>query len=141
MLKFVFRINKERTRITGAICGLGYIESTGYPILPEHDMEVVFDVEFSKEDIQAVIWSLLFITYFDYYSQFLLDTMTYPSLIRNIFIFQTPWEVFVGVSVPELKKHFDLEAVNLMKYVTLLFQYCINIASMLQPSNAIMLFS
>jgi len=49
-----YRISKDRTRITGAICGLGYVEGTGYPILPEHDMEVVFDVEFTKEDIQTV---------------------------------------------------------------------------------------
>lgn len=52
--KFFYRINKERTKITGALCGLGFIEGTGQAILPEHDMEVVFDVEFTKDDIQKV---------------------------------------------------------------------------------------
>ena len=36
------------------------MEGSGYPILPEHDMEVTFDVEFSKEDVQMVGYILYF---------------------------------------------------------------------------------
>eukprot|EP00794_Sanderia_malayensis_P020227 gene20227-22203_t len=45
-----FRLDKTNSRYIGAICGLGYIEETGSPIMPEHDIEVSFDVKFTKFD-------------------------------------------------------------------------------------------
>eukprot|EP00795_Rhopilema_esculentum_P002873 gene2873-1110_t len=49
-----YRLSKDKKRIIGAICGLGYMESSNIPILPEHDMEVTFDVEFTLNDVQMV---------------------------------------------------------------------------------------
>ncbi len=39
-----FRSDEKRTRLTGAICGLGYDkERHNQPLYPEHDMEITFD--------------------------------------------------------------------------------------------------
>ena len=54
-------MDKKRTRYIGALCGLGYVEETGAAIMPEHDMEVTFNVEFNKTDVIMVsrnIWIL-----------------------------------------------------------------------------------
>lgn len=70
MTSFDYRINKERTKIIGAICGLGYADSTSSAILPEHDMEVAFDVEFSRNDVSDVSKSrdvLCFVSLFHCY--------------------------------------------------------------------------
>uniref|UniRef100_A0A3B3BJJ2 ATP-dependent RNA helicase TDRD9 n=1 Tax=Oryzias melastigma TaxID=30732 RepID=A0A3B3BJJ2_ORYME len=45
------RTDKERTCYTGALCGLGYNSQTKEVILPEHDIELEFDVRFDVEDI------------------------------------------------------------------------------------------
>jgi len=45
-----FRTDRERTRYTGALCGLG-CHHNGYPIFAEHDMEIVFDTLLKQEDI------------------------------------------------------------------------------------------
>uniref|UniRef100_A0A3P9KJB0 ATP-dependent RNA helicase TDRD9 n=1 Tax=Oryzias latipes TaxID=8090 RepID=A0A3P9KJB0_ORYLA len=45
------RTDKERTCYTGALCGLGYNSQTHEVILPEHDIELEFDVKFDVEDI------------------------------------------------------------------------------------------
>lgn len=49
-----FRTDKERTCYTGALCGLGYNSQTHEVILPEHDIELEFDVKFDVEDIIEV---------------------------------------------------------------------------------------
>uniref|UniRef100_A0A8C9WQN2 ATP-dependent RNA helicase TDRD9 n=1 Tax=Scleropages formosus TaxID=113540 RepID=A0A8C9WQN2_SCLFO len=48
------RTNEERTCFTGALCGLGWSVHTHEPILPEHDIEITFDVRFDVEDITEV---------------------------------------------------------------------------------------
>ena len=43
-----FRADAKRTRLTGAICGLGYDrERRNQSFYPEHDMEIAFDTEIS----------------------------------------------------------------------------------------------
>lgn len=42
-----FRADANRTRLTGAICGLGYDRKrNNQSFYPEHDMEIAFDTEF-----------------------------------------------------------------------------------------------
>ena len=40
-----FRADANRTRLTGAICGLGYDRKRNQSFYPEHDMELAFDSE------------------------------------------------------------------------------------------------
>lgn len=42
------------TYYTGALCGLGYDSATGNGLYPEHDMEIIFDVEITKDDLGMV---------------------------------------------------------------------------------------
>ncbi|KAM7164885.1 ATP-dependent RNA helicase TDRD9 isoform 2-T2 [Macrochelys suwanniensis] len=39
---------------TGVLCGLGWNQSLGTPLLPEHDMELAFDVQFGVDDIVEI---------------------------------------------------------------------------------------
>ncbi|XP_068195445.1 ATP-dependent RNA helicase TDRD9 [Antennarius striatus] len=48
------RTNEERTRYTGALCGLGWNSQTGEGVLPEHDIDLAFDVKFDVEDITEI---------------------------------------------------------------------------------------
>ncbi|TKS86578.1 putative ATP-dependent RNA helicase TDRD9 [Collichthys lucidus] len=48
------RTDKERTCYTGALCGLGWNSQTNEAILPEHDIELTFDVKFDVEDITEI---------------------------------------------------------------------------------------
>lgn len=48
------RVDQDGKSYTGALCGLGWSPATGAPILPEHDMELAFDVRFSVEDVVEV---------------------------------------------------------------------------------------
>ncbi|XP_061087856.1 ATP-dependent RNA helicase TDRD9 [Conger conger] len=48
------RTNEERTCFTGALCGLGWSPLTQEGILPEHDIELAFDVKFDVEDITEI---------------------------------------------------------------------------------------
>ncbi|KAM3849979.1 ATP-dependent RNA helicase TDRD9-like [Diretmus argenteus] len=48
------RTNGERTCYTGALCGLGWNSRTEEAILPEHDMELTFDVKFDVEDLTEI---------------------------------------------------------------------------------------
>ncbi|XP_070698843.1 ATP-dependent RNA helicase TDRD9 [Pempheris klunzingeri] len=48
------RTNEERTCYTGALCGLGWNDQTQESILPEHDIELAFDVKFDVEDITEI---------------------------------------------------------------------------------------
>ena len=44
-----FHTDATRTRLTGAICGLGYDrERNCQSLYPEHDMEIVFDTEIDQ---------------------------------------------------------------------------------------------
>lgn len=46
--------NEERTCYTGALCGLGWNSQMQEGILPEHDIELAFDVKFDVEDVTEV---------------------------------------------------------------------------------------
>ncbi|XP_029316166.1 LOW QUALITY PROTEIN: ATP-dependent RNA helicase TDRD9 [Cottoperca gobio] len=48
------RTDEERTCYTGALCGLGWNGQTQKGILPEHDIELTFDVKFDVEDITEI---------------------------------------------------------------------------------------
>ncbi|KAL4656333.1 putative ATP-dependent RNA helicase TDRD9 [Arapaima gigas] len=48
------RTNAERTCFTGALCGLGWNAHTQEPVLPEHDIELAFDVKFDVEDATKI---------------------------------------------------------------------------------------
>ncbi|XP_034432345.1 ATP-dependent RNA helicase TDRD9 isoform X2 [Hippoglossus hippoglossus] len=48
------RTNEEGTCYTGALCGLGCNSQAQEGILPEHDIELVFDVKFDVEDITEI---------------------------------------------------------------------------------------
>ncbi|PSN47186.1 putative ATP-dependent RNA helicase spindle-E [Blattella germanica] len=48
------RVNKDRTRYTGALCGLGYHQEINEPIFPEHDMEITFDTEITVNDLENI---------------------------------------------------------------------------------------
>ncbi|XP_061700234.1 ATP-dependent RNA helicase TDRD9 isoform X2 [Syngnathoides biaculeatus] len=48
------RTNEEKTYFTGALCGLGWNNETKKGILPEHDIEIAFDVKFDVEDITEI---------------------------------------------------------------------------------------
>lgn len=52
-----FSTNEERTCYTGALCGLGWNSQTQEGILPEHDIELAFDVKFDVEDITEVTYA------------------------------------------------------------------------------------
>lgn len=49
-----FRIDQNGKYYTGVLCGLGWNPTTGASILPEHDMELAFDVQLSVEDVVEV---------------------------------------------------------------------------------------
>ena len=55
----LYRTDPERTRFTGALCGLGWDHNSGGAALPENDIEVAFDTAFDAEDISSVsiLWS------------------------------------------------------------------------------------
>ncbi|XP_061650873.1 ATP-dependent RNA helicase TDRD9 isoform X1 [Phyllopteryx taeniolatus] len=48
------RTDEEKTHFTGVLCGLGWNNETQEGILPEHDMEMAFDVKFDVEDITEI---------------------------------------------------------------------------------------
>ncbi|XP_022606674.1 ATP-dependent RNA helicase TDRD9 [Seriola dumerili] len=48
------RTDEERTCYTGALCGLGWNSQTQAGVLPEHDIELAFDVKFDVEDITEI---------------------------------------------------------------------------------------
>ncbi|KAK2567406.1 ATP-dependent RNA helicase TDRD9 [Acropora cervicornis] len=45
------RTDPEKRQYTGALVGLGYDPITGYALLPDHDSELVFEVEITQDDI------------------------------------------------------------------------------------------
>ncbi|XP_012579883.1 PREDICTED: putative ATP-dependent RNA helicase TDRD9 [Condylura cristata] len=48
------RVDRGGACYTGVLCGLGWNPTTRTPILPEHDIELAFDVQFSVEDIMEI---------------------------------------------------------------------------------------
>ncbi|TRZ03643.1 hypothetical protein DNTS_008603 [Danionella cerebrum] len=48
------RTNDDGTCFTGALCGLGWNSFSGEAVLPEHDIEIAFDVKFGIEDITEI---------------------------------------------------------------------------------------
>ncbi|XP_075282799.1 ATP-dependent RNA helicase TDRD9 [Opisthocomus hoazin] len=48
------RVDKSGKYFTGVLCGLGWSQACGAPLLPENDMELVFDVHFGVEDISEI---------------------------------------------------------------------------------------
>ena len=62
-LPYVFacsRTDPEKRQYTGALVGLGYDPTTGYALLPDHDSELVFEVEITQDDIIQVRVELYF---------------------------------------------------------------------------------
>lgn len=47
-------MNEEGTCYTGALCGLGWDTHSQEAMLPDHDMELTFDVMLDVEDIIEV---------------------------------------------------------------------------------------
>ncbi|XP_019725760.1 ATP-dependent RNA helicase TDRD9 isoform X2 [Hippocampus comes] len=48
------RTNVDKTRYIGALCGLGWNSETQKGVLPDHDIELAFDVKFDFEDITEI---------------------------------------------------------------------------------------
>ncbi|XP_039392318.1 ATP-dependent RNA helicase TDRD9 isoform X5 [Mauremys reevesii] len=48
------RVDESGRSFTGVLCGLGWNQSLGTPLLPEHDMELAFDVQFGMDDIVEI---------------------------------------------------------------------------------------
>ncbi|GFR80112.1 tudor domain-containing protein 1 [Elysia marginata] len=48
-----YRTDPQRKEYIGALCGLGYDEDS-LPILPDHDIELTFETEFTTQDIAMV---------------------------------------------------------------------------------------
>ncbi|XP_075609122.1 ATP-dependent RNA helicase TDRD9 [Balearica regulorum gibbericeps] len=48
------RADKSGKYFTGVLCGLGWSQTCGAPLLPENDMELTFDVHFGVEDISEI---------------------------------------------------------------------------------------
>ncbi|KAG8126545.1 hypothetical protein E2320_021641, partial [Naja naja] len=49
-----FRVDESRKRYTGVLCGLGWNQSLGSPVLQDHDMELAFDVMIDADDITQI---------------------------------------------------------------------------------------
>uniref|UniRef100_A0A8C6VEM3 RNA helicase n=1 Tax=Naja naja TaxID=35670 RepID=A0A8C6VEM3_NAJNA len=48
------RVDESRKRYTGVLCGLGWNQSLGSPVLQDHDMELAFDVMIDADDITQI---------------------------------------------------------------------------------------
>ncbi|XP_068874495.1 ATP-dependent RNA helicase TDRD9 isoform X2 [Aphelocoma coerulescens] len=48
------RVDKSGKYFTGVLCGLGWSQTSGAPLLPANDMELTFDVHFGLEDITEI---------------------------------------------------------------------------------------
>lgn len=51
---FHYRTDPEKSRYTGALCGLGADPRTGYSLSPDHDIEVSFDTNIDVTDLLQV---------------------------------------------------------------------------------------
>lgn len=52
--KAELRVDPKMRSFTGAICGLGMDEINETAFYPDHDMEVIFDVKITNDDVIAV---------------------------------------------------------------------------------------
>lgn len=52
--KMEFHTNKEGTRLTSVLCGLGKDPVTKQSLFPAHDLALNLDFEFTEEDIVQV---------------------------------------------------------------------------------------
>ncbi|NXH30124.1 TDRD9 helicase, partial [Myiagra hebetior] len=48
------RVDKSGKYFTGVLCGLGWSQTSGAPLLADNDMELTFDVHFGLEDITEI---------------------------------------------------------------------------------------
>ncbi|KAM6461278.1 ATP-dependent RNA helicase TDRD9 isoform 1-T1 [Liasis olivaceus] len=48
------RVDKSRKRYIGVLCGLGWNQALGTPVLQDHDMELTFDVQIDADDITQI---------------------------------------------------------------------------------------
>lgn len=48
------RSNPTNTKLAGALCGLGFHKSDKESLFPDNDIELVFDVEFTLDDIENI---------------------------------------------------------------------------------------
>ncbi|XP_054828112.1 ATP-dependent RNA helicase TDRD9 [Eublepharis macularius] len=48
------RVDESRKRYTGVLCGLGWNHALRIPVLPDHDIELAFDVEMNVDDITQI---------------------------------------------------------------------------------------
>ncbi|KAK9409401.1 putative ATP-dependent RNA helicase TDRD9 [Crotalus adamanteus] len=48
------RVDESGKRYTGVLCGLGWNQSVGSPVLQDHDMELTFDVQIDADDITQI---------------------------------------------------------------------------------------
>ena len=48
------RVDREMRQYIGALVGLGYDPRTSEALLPDNDSELVFDVDFTENDIVEV---------------------------------------------------------------------------------------
>ncbi|KAJ8674355.1 hypothetical protein QAD02_005617 [Eretmocerus hayati] len=52
--KIELRASPNGSHYIGALCGLGFDKNYYAPLLPEHDMEVIFDTEITVDDLQNI---------------------------------------------------------------------------------------
>ena len=63
-----FHADEHRTRLTGALCGLGYDPETNQSLFPEHDMEIAFDTEISLNvSISSADTNFIFFFFFFFF--------------------------------------------------------------------------
>ena len=51
---FKNRADRKKTKIIGALCGLGTERYSSNPAFADHDMEIIFDTKIDVEDIYRV---------------------------------------------------------------------------------------
>jgi hypothetical protein len=52
--KLQLRVGKPSEKYTGCVSGLGTENSHGAPVYTEHDIEVIFEVDIDRKDLEAV---------------------------------------------------------------------------------------
>ncbi|CAF1616190.1 unnamed protein product, partial [Didymodactylos carnosus] len=48
------RVDEERTKKIGVLCGLGYDPQTDEALYPDHDMDIAFDVHMTTDDLTDI---------------------------------------------------------------------------------------
>ena len=60
-LFIIHRADPEYRKYTGALVGLGFDPHTGQALLPDHDSEIVFEVDITQNDVVQVRFGKLMI--------------------------------------------------------------------------------